>query len=253
MTLSPTRRQPKNVSLKQAYDFYALYYDMQSVPVAVAPAAPTSIDLLASSDTGSSNSDNLTNLNNNGNSTTLTFQVSGVTAGNKVQLYAGATLIGEGVASGTTINITTNGTAALANGVNAITARQVLANQTVDAGTQNRTLDLTSTSSAALNITIDAAAPIFTTQPVTSLAQFATYNYNANTDDEAGTGASYTLPTAPAGMTINPTTGVVSWQPTQAQINAGSATVENPSHGCGRQYRNAILHDHARTKPSTDA
>jgi len=216
----------QNVSLKQAYDFYALYYDMQSIPVAVAPAAPTSIDLLAGSDTGSSNSDNLTNLNNSSNSATLTFQVSGVTAGNLVQLYDQNTLIGEAVANGSTVIITTNGTVLLGNQTHAITARQVLANQTVDAGTQNRTIDLTSSSSAALNLTVDAAAPIFTSQPVTSLAQFATYNYDANTNDEAGTGASYSLPTAPAGMTINPTTGVVSWQPTQEQINVGSAAVE---------------------------
>lgn len=213
------------LTLKQAYDFYSLFFDMQSVPVVVAPTAPTSIDMLASSDTGSSNTDNLTNLNNNGNSATLTFQVAGVTIGNLVQLYDGATLIGQVQAMGTIVNITTNATAVLSNGTHAITARQVLANQPIDAGNQNRTLDLSSSASAPLNITVDTTGPSFTSQPVTSLVQFSTYNYNANTDDEAGTGASYNLLNAPTGMTIDPSTGVVTWLPTQAQINEGTANV----------------------------
>lgn len=216
----------QNVSLKQAYDFYALYFDMQSVPVTVAPAAPTSIDLLSGSDTGSSNTDNLTNLNNNSNSSALTFQVTGVSSGNIVELYDGNTLIGSAQATGTTVNITTNGVSVLSNGAHTITARQVLANQTIDVGTQNRTADLRSPASTALNLTIDTAVPTFTSQPVTSLVQFATYNYDANTDDEAGTGASYNLLNAPTGMTIDPATGVVTWLPTQAQINAGTADVE---------------------------
>jgi cyclophilin family peptidyl-prolyl cis-trans isomerase len=215
----------QNITIKEAYNFYSLYYDMQSVPIVVAPAAPTSIDLLAGSDTGSSNSDNVTRNDNNGNTAALTFQVSGVTAGATVELYDGATLIGSALASGTTVNITTNGTSVLTNGLHSITARQVLANTPIDAGNQDRDVDITSTFSAPLNITIDTAIPIFTSQPVTSLVQFSTYNYDANTDDEAGTGAIYDLLNAPTGMTIDPNTGVVTWLPTQAQINAGFADV----------------------------
>lgn len=215
-----------DVSLKVAYDFYSLYYDMQSVPVVIAPAAPTAIDLLAGSDTGSSDSDNVTSNDNNGDSATLTFQVLGVTAGATVQLYDGATLIGEAVATGTTVNITTNGTVVLTNGQHALTARQILANTPIDAGNQDRVLDISSTFSAPLNITVDTVAPVFTSQPVTSLVQFSPYNYDANTNDEAGIGAIYDLLNAPAGMTIDPHTGVVTWLPTQDQINAGFAAVE---------------------------
>jgi cyclophilin family peptidyl-prolyl cis-trans isomerase len=215
-----------NVSLKQAYDFYSLYYDMQSIPVVVTPAAPTSIDLLPSSDTGNSDTDNVTSKDNNGNAAALTFQVAGVKIGTTVELYDGTTLIGSVVATATTVNITTDGTTVLSNGVHAITARQKLANQTIDTGTQNRTLDISSATSPALNITVDKLAPVFTSQPVTSLVQFSTYTYDADTDDETGTGAAYSLLNAPTGMTIDPTTGVVTWLPTQTQINAGFAAVE---------------------------
>ncbi len=53
--------------------------DTQLVPVYISPAAPTGVDLLPAYDTGASNSDNLTNLNNTAGKT-LQFEVSGVTS-----------------------------------------------------------------------------------------------------------------------------------------------------------------------------
>ncbi|MCE5269048.1 MAG: peptidylprolyl isomerase, partial [Planctomycetaceae bacterium] len=97
--------------------------DTQLVPVYISPAAPTSVDLLAVFDTGTSSSDNLTNLNNT-TGKTLQFQVNGVVSGATVELFANGVSIGSATASGTTVVVTTNGTTTLADGQIAITAKQ---------------------------------------------------------------------------------------------------------------------------------
>jgi cyclophilin family peptidyl-prolyl cis-trans isomerase len=143
-------------------------FDSQVVPLFVSPAAPTSIDLLAASDTGTSSTDNLTRLRNADAAGRLSFQVSGVLAGAEVRLFAGAVLIGIATvpAGQASVTVTTNGTAALANGVNAITATQTLKNYAWQAGTRSGTTDLASLASAALNVTVDAVAPTLVGSPV---------------------------------------------------------------------------------------
>ena len=76
----------------------SLAWDTQLVPVYINPAAPSSIQLTPASDTGSSQSDNLTNLNNTSGKT-LQFQVGGVVSGALVQLFSDGTLIGSATAS----------------------------------------------------------------------------------------------------------------------------------------------------------
>jgi C1A family cysteine protease len=61
------------------------------------PAAPA---LVAASDTGVSNSDRITNLDNSTPSKTLQFLVTGTVSGATVTIYAGGTAIGSTVASG---------------------------------------------------------------------------------------------------------------------------------------------------------
>ena len=218
---------PANVqklTIQDGYDFFArnngIKFDTQIVPVVVTPTTPITIDLDASSDTGSSSTDNITSKNNNGGNT-LKFLVSGTTPGATVQLFDGATLLGQVVATGNSVEITTNGTTLLNNGQHTITAHQFF---TIDAGNQDRVIEFPNNLDATMSITVDTAVN-FTATPVTSLVQFSTYTYNAETDDEAGNGAAYNLTTAPAGMTIDPNTGVVTWLPTQTQINAGTADV----------------------------
>jgi len=75
------------------------------VPVYINPAAPTSVQLTAASDTGASQSDNLTDLNNSSSSKTLQFLVSGVVSGALVNLYSDGTLIGSATASDTSVTI----------------------------------------------------------------------------------------------------------------------------------------------------
>ena len=104
-------------------------------------------DLVAAFDSGSSNSDNRTNRDNSGNSKTLQFTVTGTTSGATVTVYSGTTAIGSAVATGATTTVTSNGTIDLADGVRAITVRQTEPTKSA------------SNNSAALNVTIDTAAP----------------------------------------------------------------------------------------------
>ncbi len=110
-------------------------------------AAPTGVTLMAISDTGISNSDRITRLNNSNAGQRLQFQVSGTTAGATVQLFAGGVLIGSAVATGNMTVVTTNGSFTLVDGLHSITAKQA------------KPAELSSAASPALQVTIDATAP----------------------------------------------------------------------------------------------
>lgn len=189
--------------------------------------SPTSIDLKEVSDTGASTSDNVTKLNNSAGKQ-LQFVVSGVAPGGVVKLYSGETLIGTATATGSTVMITTNGTAALADGLHDIYAVQTLSG--VD-----------SPDSAPLSLTIDTTAPSAITSTATTTVEIGgTYGYDVQSSSEGDADTSYSLDGAPAGMTINPATGVISWTPTAAQAmthqfvvlladKAGNAVTQNVS------------------------
>ena len=119
-------------------------------------SAPNAPDLLAGSDSGALNDDDLTMLDNSTPAATLQFAVSGVLDGATVTLYADGVVIGSAVAAGTTVTITTNGTADLADGVRQITARQC------------RPGELVSADSAPLAITVDTVAPVISIDPLTT-------------------------------------------------------------------------------------
>ena len=124
----------------------------------------------ASSDTGSSNSDDITSLNNSSASKELSFLVSGVTAGDTVILLDGGKQIGSAVAGGTTVVVTTNGTVTLANGTQQITAEQILPNQKYSEGNETGTTSLTSLASSGLTVNIEATAPTITGVSTTAAA-----------------------------------------------------------------------------------
>lgn len=170
-----------------------------------AVAAPTSVDLAAGSDSGASNSDNITR------SGSLTFNVSGVQNGAEVIIYAGDVEIGRGTAQGTTASVTTTNLAALGDGNYQITARQVVGGQT-------------SSASPALSLTYDATVPVGVQNFPTAANVGVPLNVNLNHPEE-GTGLVYALTSAPQGATINAQTGVISWTPTAAQLGAQSLTL----------------------------
>ncbi len=110
-------------------------------------AAPTAVDLVAASDTGISDSDDLTNLDNSTAADALQFEVSGTIAGATVTIYCDDVAIGSALATDTTTIVTTDGNYDLADGIRSITARQAEAGQAA------------SDSTAVLSVTIDTAAP----------------------------------------------------------------------------------------------
>ena len=120
------------------------------LPALAYSATPGTPDLVAAYDSGSSNTDNITNLNNHDTGSELQFTVSNTTSGATVTIYADGTAIGSATASGALTTITTTGSPTLADGTHVITARQ-----TVSGLAQ-------SVASPGLTVTIDTTPPTVT-------------------------------------------------------------------------------------------
>jgi hypothetical protein len=144
----------------------------QSVITLNPPGQP---QLQPATDSGVSNSDDITNFNNSFSAKALQFSVPNTTSGLTVTIYADGVAIGSAMASGTTTLVTTNGTLALSDGTHSITARQSLA------GTQ--TAD-----SQALSIIIDATGPAGAVVGALTPAG-ATYNFTVSYTDANGVNA----------------------------------------------------------------
>ena len=170
--------------------------------------APTSIDLRASSDTGSSNTDNITNAG------TLAFTIDGVTDGATVRLINQQTsaVLGEATASGTSVTIETTNIAALGDGVYNVTALQI-----VNAETSPQT--------DPISITYDnidpepVAGSAITTGSVGRL-----YQTDLISAEEGS--ITYVLTQAPSGSTINSGSGLIEWTPQTGDVGNNTFTVQ---------------------------
>jgi cyclophilin family peptidyl-prolyl cis-trans isomerase len=199
-------------------------WDTQAVPVFISPAVPSGIVLLAGSDTGTSDSDSLTNLNNLGQS--ISFRVSGVLSGAEVTLFADGVQIGQATATTDSVVIITDGVTELTDGVHSITAVQTLRNQQVDVGNRDGSVDLASEVSAALEVTVDTAGPQITSAGVLEAAEGAAYLYDVQTNDELdGLEVVYRMQTSPAGMVVDMHSGVITWTPSVGQAPTQSVVV----------------------------
>mgnify|MGYP000063218151 CR=1 FL=1 len=146
--------------------------------------------------------------------------------GADVTLYADGRAIGRATASDSTMDIHTDGNVKLADGLRAITAVQTLRNQAVNVGNLRTQTDLASPASTPLAVRIDTTAPQFTSTPVTRAGLGIPYVYDAQTDDETGTGAIYRLLQGPDGLTIDPIAGQLSWTPGPGQSGLHDVTIE---------------------------
>lgn len=200
-------------------------FDTQYVPLYIKPALPSSIALQPSSDTGTSNTDKVTNLNNTAGKT-LQFLIGGTVSGATVELFASNALIGSAVASGASTVVTTNGAVTLPDGPQAITVKQTLKNQTVSVGNLSTTKDLASAGSAAYNITVETTVPQFNFIPETSAVVGRAYACQATTSADSAGGIIYQLTTPPTGMTINASTGQINWTPTADQTGTAQIHVK---------------------------
>ncbi|HET7792710.1 MAG TPA: PKD domain-containing protein [Rhizobacter sp.] len=87
-------------------------------------------------------------------------------------------------------------------------------------------LSASATASITANAVVTNRPPVIVTAAPTAATVGAPYVYDVDaTDPDAGSTLVYSLTVAPAGMAINPATGLISWTPTPAQLGAQSVTV----------------------------
>ena len=167
----------------------------------------------------------MTNLNNT-TGKTLQFQVNGVVADADVELFADGVSIGHAIAAGTSVVITTNG---IRHPDRRRPCRSPPSrrskNQAVNVGNLNTTTDLASAASAALSVTVEAAPPQFNFTPITAAREGTAYYCTVTTALDAAAPVTYALTQPPTGMTINATTGVISWTPSVGQAPTAGVTV----------------------------
>ena len=173
--------------------------DGQFFEITAKTDGPTGIDLVAETDTGVLDDDNVTNL------TELQFEVSGVIDGAPIVVFANDVEIGRGTATGETSIVTVTTTVI---GQQDITAA-------IDLG------DELSSRSPRLPIDVDQTPPaaISNVAPTTASVGDA-YTFDAEHENERSVG--YSLENAPEGMTINELTGELSWSPTGSQAGTQS-------------------------------
>ncbi|WP_436714567.1 tandem-95 repeat protein [Roseiconus lacunae] len=173
-----------------------------------APSAPSAVDLLAASDSGSSDSDNITN------AATLSFTIEGVTDGAFVELVNTQTnaVLGTATASGTTATITTNNFPALGDGVYNIAARQ--------------TIESTASAlSPTLQVTYDATAPASVVASANTSGNVGRQYLSDLISAEEGA-ITYALTQAPSGANIDSGSGVITWTPVTGDIGDNVFTVQ---------------------------
>jgi Putative Ig domain len=80
------------------------------------------------------------------------------------------------------------------------------------------------------NVVVDAGAgnddPVISSTPATAARLNRAYNYQVLASDPDGDSLSYYLSTAPLGMTIDSTTGLISWTPTADEVGTQNVTVQ---------------------------
>lgn len=70
------------------------------------------------------------------------------------------------------------------------------------------------------------SSPVIESTPVTTAKEGAVYTYDVEATDPNGDTLTYSLTVNPTGMTINSTTGVITWAPTEDQIGENEVKIE---------------------------
>ncbi|MCY2992913.1 MAG: tandem-95 repeat protein [Planctomycetota bacterium] len=192
-------------------------YDSQTVTFNVLPETPV-LTLAAASDTGTLN-DNITSLK------TPQFHITNVVSGATVEILNGTTVVGQGTATGTTIDVTAD-LSAKPDGTYPLTAVQTLSS-------------VKSAASNLIPLQLDTSAPAaFTSTPPTKAFVDSQLKYDAQNTDEGHAGFAYSLVNGPTGAAIDVATGLLTWTPTTAQVGNQSFQVRG-TDGAG----NAVTQD----------
>jgi YbbR domain-containing protein len=75
-------------------------------------------------------------------------------------------------------------------------------------------------------------SPTITSTPITIATVDVLYTYDVNATGPDGDTLTYSLTTSPTGMTIDSTTGVISWTPNSGQIGDHNVTVKVSDGNC---------------------
>ncbi|MFT3787559.1 MAG: pre-peptidase C-terminal domain-containing protein [Tepidisphaeraceae bacterium] len=156
----------------------------------VALLTPT-VDLMSTSDSGISSTDDVTKLNNAETAHALTFEIGNTDIGATVTLFADGVAIGSTVAMGSMTTIVTNGTATLADGSHTFTAKQSMAGR-ADSATSN-----------GLSVSVDTTAPTISMTVARSTGLGVDVGFNELVTGDAG---SITLTNSVTGEQIVLTT-----------------------------------------------
>jgi len=70
------------------------------------------------------------------------------------------------------------------------------------------------------------SSPVIESTPVTTAKEGAVYTYYVEATDPNEDTLTYSLTVSPTGMTINSTTGVITWTPTEDQVGENEVVVE---------------------------
>jgi len=70
------------------------------------------------------------------------------------------------------------------------------------------------------------SSPVIESDPVTTAKEGAVYTYDVEATDPNEDTLTYSLTTNPTGMTINSTTGVITWTPSEGQVGENEVVVE---------------------------
>ncbi len=85
---------------------------------------------------------------------------------------------------------------------------------------------LTATQNFVVVAIMPNLAPVFSSSPVTAATEGTLYAYDVDAIDlNPGDTITYGLDTAPAGMSINPASGLIQWTPAEAQVGTANVTV----------------------------
>jgi len=205
---------------------YSSGWDFQIVPLIITPGSPSLVQLTSPHGNGSFGP--VTNLDNTPGKP-LVFSIYGVADGAEVTLYADGVQIGQAVASDHTVEITTDESLPLTEGVWAITVRQAMYDQALDIGNNGSgTIDLVGdVSEILLNVEVDQTVPQFESAEVGDAVEAELFTHDVQTDDEtAGKAVVYSLVDPPAGAQIDPATGLISWIPAPGQGPSQTITVK---------------------------
>ncbi len=212
------------VGVSDPSSYTADLWDTQVVPVYIRPPTPT-VQLLSESDTGQSQFDRITRLNNSPGAS-LGFEVLGLVPGAEVSVLIDDVVVGIGIAQGTSLIVYSTSEFTLTDGPHKVTAVQVLRDQSVLVGNYRGSVTLWSEESTPLWIVIDTVPPVFVSQAPTQAAEGRLYEYQVVTLEEVAGPIYFELLQAPVGMRINASSGLLSWLPEYGQAGAHEVVVQ---------------------------